>query len=793
MKSAAPELLPLLKQYFGFTSFRPLQEAIIRDSLAGKDVFALLPTGGGKSLCFQLPALARDGLTVVVSPLIALMKDQVDALQAAGVAATFLNSSLAAGEGRVRLRGLHNGEFRLLYVAPERLMLSGFLEDLQRWNVRLIAIDEAHCISEWGHDFRPEYRQIAELRKHFPGVPFMALTATATGRVREDIITHLKLHEPKCYVASFNRPNLTYRVLAKNKPYDQVLGFLRARPKESGIVYCLSRKGAESVAQRLSEDGVKAKPYHAGLTPTERSTHQELFLRDNIRVVCATIAFGMGINKPNVRFVVHYDLPKNIEGYYQETGRAGRDGLPGECVLLFSAGDVVKQTTFIDEKTDPHERQIAREQLQQMVHYAECANCRRVELLRYFGEEFGVGQIDETPALTPTLSPEERGNAVNALTNSTLPDSSQRGKGNPSLPGERVEVRADQPVPSQTTNEVNCGACDNCLSPRATFDGTLAAQKLLSCVYRIREKNGFGVGLNHVIEVLTGADTERIRKWNHEQLSTHGIGREHSRPEWAAIGRELIRLGFLRQTTEKFSVLEITEDGRAALKERRKITLTKPVAAPETKVHHVGEIACDEGLFERLRELRKRLADERDVPAYIVFSDVALRQMARNYPESERDFARISGVGEKKLREFGEVFLAEIARHLATNPRQMFADDSFAVPAAPPPSSRGSLGDSPRESLRRFRAGQSVEQIARERDVTTGTIYGHLAEGVERGEPLDLRKLFTVTELAEVAAAFGRHGFGALGPVFEFLGGKIEYGRLRLFRAATNAGKPGRN
>jgi ATP-dependent DNA helicase RecQ len=599
-----------LKQYFGFTSFRPLQEDIIRDSLAGEDVFALLPTGGGKSLCFQLPALARDGLTIVVSPLIALMKDQVDALQASGIAATFLNSSLAAGESRERLRGLHHGEFRLLYVAPERLMLSGFLSDLQRWNVQLIAIDEAHCISEWGHDFRPEYRQISELRKHFPAVPFMALTATATGRVREDIINHLKLRAPKCYVASFNRPNLTYRVLAKNKPFDQLFEFLRARPKESGIVYCLSRKATESVAERLTENGIRARPYHAGLTPKERSEHQELFLRDNIRVVCATIAFGMGINKPNVRFVVHYDLPKNIEGYYQETGRAGRDGLPGECVLLFSPGDAVKQTTFIDEKPNPQERQIAREQLQQMVHYAECAACRRTELLAYFGEEFSAD---------------------------------------------------------------DCGACDNCLSPRATFDGTLAAQKFLSCVYRIREKNGFGVGLNHVIEVLTGADTEKIRKWDHVQLSTYGIGKEHNRSEWAAIGRELVRLGLLRQTTEKFSVLEITNAGRAALKERKRITLTKPVTAPETKTRHVGEITCDEILFERLRELRKRLADERDMPAYIVFSDVALRQMARNYPESERDFARISGVGEKKLREYGEVFLNEIALHLATNPRQIFA------------------------------------------------------------------------------------------------------------------------
>ena len=717
MKSAKSELLPLLKQYFGFTSFRPLQEEIIRDSLAGKDTFALLPTGGGKSLCFQLPALVRDGLTVVVSPLIALMKDQVDALQASGIAATFLNSSLNADEARKRLRGLHNGEFKLLYVAPERLMLSGFLEDLRRWNVQLIAIDEAHCISEWGHDFRPEYRQIAGLRKHFPNVPFMALTATATGRVRKDIISHLKLQEPKCYVASFNRPNLTYRVIAKNKPYDQLLDFLRARPKKNGIVYCMSRRATESVAERLNENGIKARPYHAGLTPTERSTHQELFLRDDIRVVCATIAFGMGINKPNVRFVIHYDLPKNIEGYYQETGRAGRDGLPSECVLLFSPGDTVKQTTFIDEKTNPQKRQIAREQLQQMVHYAEGANCRRVELLAYFGEEFSAD---------------------------------------------------------------NCGACDNCLSPRATFDGTLAAQKFLSCVFRIREKNGFGVGLNHVVEVLTGADTEKIRNWNHAQLSTYGIGKEHSRPEWAAIGRELIRFGFLRQTTEKFSVLELTNTGAAILKSRGKVTLTKPAIAPETKIHQVGEITCDEALFERLRELRKKLADERDVPAYIVFSDVALRQMARNYPESESAFARISGVGEKKLREFGEVFLNEIALHLATNPRQIFAEEPFVVPV----SQRSSLGTTARETLRQFRAGASPEEIAASRGLVVGTIYGHLATAIEAGEAIDLSQLIGIAAQEEIAAAFKRTGWGNIVGARELLGEKYDYGLLRFYRAA---------
>jgi len=606
------ELLSALKKYFGYDQFRPLQGEIIQDALAGRDVFVLMPTGGGKSLCFQLPALMRDGLTIVVSPLIALMKDQVDALQTSGISATYLNSTLDREEAKARWRGLHRGEYRMLYVAPERLMLDAFLERALNWNIAQFAIDEAHCISEWGHDFRPEYRELKKLRKHLPDVPIIALTATATERVRADVIKELKLRDPRFYVASFNRPNLTYRVVPKTAPYEQLLAFIRSRPKDSGIVYCASRKSTESLARNLNEDGVSAKPYHAGLTNVERTKHQDAFLRDDVRVITATIAFGMGINKPNVRFVVHYDLPKNLESYYQETGRAGRDGLPSECVLLFSAGDVAKQRHFIDEKTEKEAR-IARAQLQQMVHYAETRECRRAVLLEYFGETF----------------------------------------------------------PLQS-----CESCDSCLQPRETFDGTVQAQKFLSCVYRIHARHGFGFGLGRVVDVLRGADTEAIRQRGHNELSTYGIGGESKRAEWQAIGRELLRLGLVQCAPGKFATLSLTPAGLEALRKRTSIVLTKQIDIAEKAARRrAGAIECDEALFERLRALRRRLADERGVPAYIIFSDVSLREMARTYPANSTEFRRISGVGEQKLKDFGEAFLSEIKSYSAANPRRTFSED----------------------------------------------------------------------------------------------------------------------
>lgn len=605
------DLLLTLKTTFGYGAFRPLQREIIETALAGKDVFALLPTGGGKSLCFQLPALHRSGLTVVVSPLIALMKDQVDQLQAAGVAATFLNSTLSADEARSRLRGLHKGEWRLLYVAPERLMLDEWKENLTNWNITALAIDEAHCVSEWGHDFRPEYRQLAKLRKLLPEVPVMALTATATERVRADIVRHLQLRDPAVFVASFNRPNLTYRVLPKDQPLKQIIEFIRKREDESGIIYCATRATTERVAEALAGRGFSARAYHAGLDAEERARNQELFLRDECRIICATIAFGMGINKPNVRWVIHHDLPKNVEGYYQETGRAGRDSLPSDCLLLFSGGDAAKQTHFIDEMTDEHEKTVARNQLRVMLHYAESAGCRRSELLAYFGEKF---PLDE------------------------------------------------------------CGACDNCLEPRETYDGTVVAQKFLSCIYRIRQTGRFGVGMNHLIEVLTGAETEKVLRWDHDKLSTYGIGKELARPAWAAVGRELMRLGYVAQAEGEYPILELTEAGMNVLRTREKITLTKPLALPKAKrvTRREGEIACDEILFARLRELRKKLADERGVPAYVIFGDATLRQLAREYPIDVDQLDGITGIGEKKRAEYGPQFVAAIAKFLDTNPRMQF-------------------------------------------------------------------------------------------------------------------------
>ncbi|MES2594904.1 MAG: DNA helicase RecQ [Verrucomicrobiota bacterium] len=719
------DLAPLLKQTFGYDTFRPLQREIMEAALADRDVVAILPTGAGKSLCFQLPALAREGLTLVISPLIALMKDQVDALVASGVAATFINSSIQGSEAARRISGLEHGQYKLLYAAPERAMMPSFISDLQRWNVTAIAVDEAHCISEWGHDFRPEYRMLAQLRDKLPGVPFLALTATATEQVRGDIIRQLHLRDPEVFLASFNRPNLSYSILPKAKATSQVYDFVRQRPEEAGIIYVQSRKSAEGLAAALSAEGVKAVAYHAGLQPEERAANQEAFIRDEAHVVCATIAFGMGINKPDVRYVIHADLPKNIEGYYQETGRAGRDGLPSECVLLYSRGDLVRNLKFLDEMTDEQAAKVAARQMRLMADFAEGTECRRVALLDYFGETW---------------------------------------------PGD------------------NCGGCDICLQPRETWDATTRVQKLLSCIFRIRQKSGFGTGLNHVVEVLAGANTEKIRKWYHDQLSTYGIGKDTPRDEWTALGRQLIQLGYIEATQDSFQTLTLSRKGAAALMSRTPVMLTRVPLAAKTntstaKVAKAGSIACDEALFAELRSLRKRLADEREVPPYVIFGDTSLRHMCRTYPRHEREFLAIPGVGSQKLTDYGESFMGEIAKWLETHEAKTYAAEA---PPPPPPKMKSAegLNGTALETLRLHRQGHTPEKIASLRNLVLSTIHNHLAQAIQQGQlQANPRDHYSAEEETEIRAAVAEHGLESLGKLKEALGNRYDYPVLHYFRA----------
>ncbi|HZU11793.1 MAG TPA: DNA helicase RecQ [Chloroflexota bacterium] len=715
---AAGDLYSLLASVFGFSSFRPGQERIVRALLDGRDVFALMPTGGGKSLCYQLPALLVDGVAVVVSPLIALMKDQVDGLRELGVPATYINSSLTGNEIQERQRALLAGQVKLVYVAPERLMMPAFLRLLSAARISFFAIDEAHCISEWGHDFRPEYRELRRLRELFPSVPFAAFTATATTRVQGDITQQLALRDPVRFQGSFNRANLHYEVQPRRRVDDHVVAYLRAHPQASGIIYCASRAGTEDLARHLNLEGIKALPYHAGLDSEVRRRNQDAFIKDDVRVVAATIAFGMGINKPDVRFVIHYDLPKTLENYYQESGRAGRDGDPSDCILFYSGGDAAKLRRFAEEKDTEEERRIARWQVEQMAAWAESTTCRRQALLAYFDEAF-AGQADR--------------------------------------------------------------CCDICDVPGIEEDVTVEAQKLLSCVVRTRER----FGLAHVIAVLRGSQSEKVLKFGHDKLSTHGIGRDRIDDFWRHLGRHLLGMGALRQDSDRYNVLSVTESGRAILFGGRRVTMrVPPVKRAETAP--ADESVANPELFERLRALRKRLADERNLPPYVIFHDRVLREMSSRLPYDSHALQAIPGIGGAKVKSYGEMFLAEI--------RQYRLETGTAPAETEPLGSarpRG-LSRTARDSALLFSRGHDIAKIAQMRNLTPRTVYGHLAEAIEAGEEIDLSRLVLPARRARIEAVLHDEGYDMLAPVRERLGEDFSYGEISLIRAYLIARERGR-
>jgi ATP-dependent DNA helicase RecQ len=589
----------ILQDTFGYQQFRPGQETIIDTVLDGRDCLVVMPTGGGKSLCYQIPALVFGGLTVVVSPLISLMKDQVDQLLANGVAAACLNSTQSREQQQEVLAGCRTGQIRLLYIAPERLMMDNFIDQISHWHLSMIAVDEAHCISQWGHDFRPEYAALGQLRQRLPAVPFIALTATADDTTRADIVRLLGLHDPLIQVSSFDRPNIRYMLMEKFKPLDQLMRYVQEQRGKSGIIYCNSRAKVEDTAARLQSKGISAGAYHAGLEHQVRAEVQEKFQRDDLQIVVATVAFGMGINKPNVRFVAHFDIPRNIESYYQETGRAGRDGLPAEAMLFYDPADMAWLRKCLEEKPVGQLQDIERHKLNAMGAFAEAQTCRRLVLLNYFGEG----------------------------------------------------------------RQQSCSNCDICLDPPRRYDGLVDAQKALSCIYRVNQRFGMG----YVVEVLRGANNQRIRDLQHDKLPVYGIGRDQTHEHWVSVIRQLIHLGVVTQNIAQHSALQLTEAARPFLRGEEPLMLAVPrvvaIKSRSTSQKAFGG-NYDRKLFAKLRKLRKAIADEENIPPYVVFNDATLIEMAEQMPLSPGEMLGVNGVGTRKLERFGREFMALIRSHV---------------------------------------------------------------------------------------------------------------------------------
>lgn len=699
----------LLKQYFGYSSFRPLQAEIIDHLSAQKSCLVLMPTGGGKSICYQIPALLSEGLTVVISPLIALMKDQVEALRSNGIKASFFNSSLTTQEQDAVLWAAKLGELKLLYIAPEKLFSGRTVDFFKQLKINLFAIDESHCISSWGHDFRPEYRQLSMLRNEFPNVPVVALTATADKVTRRDICQQLQIPEEDIFISSFDRPNIGLAVLPGRKRLEQIQDFLEKVPQQSGIIYCLSRKATETVTDGLRKFGFDVDYYHAGLSSEERSRVQERFINDDLRIIVATVAFGMGIDKSNVRWVIHYNLPSNVESFYQEIGRAGRDGSKAQTVLFYSYSDVISRSRMIQDSELPEEqKKLMEAKLDRMRQYAEANICRRRILISYFNEDL----------------------------------------------------------------DKNCGNCDVCKNPRKQFDATEIAQKALSGIARTREK----VAMTALIDVLRGSRNQTILRLGYDQLPTFGVGKSLKQEVWADYLMQLLNYGAFDIAYDDAHTYKLNATSWQILRGERTVEISEYISPTERKAEEEAKMPTRQGkkeyikneLFEKLRVFRKQVADALGVPPYIVFNDNTLLEMADKRPINKTQFLAISGVGQEKYTRFGEIFIKKIVDYVQNN-----ADKGVRL----------AKGLTYVTTYELFEAGNSVEEIAQQRNLAATTIVSHLVKMKEEGKPVDLRFLIDTWSYEAIVKGMKEINMkkgDLMKPLFEHLNEQIGYDKIRI-------------